>query len=105
MKLVALKNVGDVDYATPYSPPNYAGGLCLYLSGDQCEALGIGKALRAGTQVKIQATGIVVTCSESLERDGDDKGPDISLSVQITDMGLEAQGMVRNAAQVLYGGD
>ena len=30
MKLVALKNVGDVDYATPYSPPNYAGGLCLY---------------------------------------------------------------------------
>ena len=103
MKLTSLKNAGDVDYCTPYTPPNYSGGLCLWLSEDQCEALGITKALAAGTQVKIQAVGIVTTCTESVERDGDDAGPDISLSIQITDMGLEAVGKVRNAAEVLYG--
>lgn len=104
MKLTSIKNAADVDYATPYTPPNYPGGLCLYLTEEQCEALGITKTLRAGTQVRIQALGIVTTCSEALERDGDDAGPDISLSVQITDMGIEAQGVVRNAAKMLYGG-
>ena len=104
MKLANLKNAADVDYATPYTPPAYPGGVCIYLSEEQCEAMGIAKALRAGTQVRIQALGIVTTCSESLERDGDDKGPDISLSVQITDMGLEPQGVVRDAAAKLYGG-
>lgn len=106
MKLANLKNAADVDYAVPYTPPNYPGGLCLYLTEEQCEVMGITEALRAGTQVRIQAIGIVTTCSEALERDGDgdDAGPGISLSVQITDMGIEAQGVVRNAAKMLYGG-
>lgn len=81
----------------------YGYGLRIYLDCDACEALGIGKALRAGTQVKIQATAVVVSSTESLESDGDDAGNDISLSLQITDMGLEAGAVLRNAAAVLYG--
>lgn len=103
MKLVSLKNAQDVDYATPYRPGNYPGGLCLYLSEDQCDALGLRKALKPGTQVTIKATALVTACSASLERDGDDAGPDVSLSLQITDMGVDVGGVLRGAAAVLYG--
>lgn len=103
MKLVSLKNVSDdSDYAS-MPREQYGYGLRIYLDDDQCEALGITKALRAGTQVKIQATAIVCSSTESVEDDGDDAGPDVSLSLQITDMGLEAGTVLRNAAEVLYG--
>lgn len=102
-KLIDMKREsGDTGFDT-YTPPNYPGGLCLYLDEDQCEALGIAKALKAGTQVTLQAKAIVTSSTESLERDGDDKGTDVSLSLQITDLGVTVQGVVRNAAEQLYG--
>lgn len=103
MKLVSLKNVADDDCCAYMPMEKYGYGLRIYVDEDQCDALGITKALRAGTQVTISAKAIVVSSTESVESDGDDAGNDVSLSLQITDMGLEAGGVLRNAAEVLYG--
>lgn len=83
---------------------NYPGGLSIWLNEDQCEALGITKALKPGTEVTLSAKAIVTTSSESLERDGDDKGNDVSLNLQIVELGATVGGVIRDAAQVLYGG-
>ena len=88
-----------------YRPDNYPYGLNIFLDTAQCEALGIGKALKAGTEVGVTARAIVVSSTESLERDGDDAGNDVSLTLQITDLSVKPQGMVRNAAAELYGAD
>ena len=104
MKLISMQKEAD-DYGDrPYCmPAKYGYGLTLYLDEDQCEALGISKALNAGTQVTLQANAIVTSATETLERDGDDKGPDVSISLQITDLGLNAGGVLKNAATLLYG--
>lgn len=105
MKLVSLKNANDDATCTPMQMEQYGYGLRIYLNDDACEALGIVKALRAGTQVTLSAKAIVVSSTESVEDDGDGAGNDISLSLQITDLGLEAGTVLRNAAQILYGGE
>ena len=105
MALVNLKRESSVDYSTPYAANMYPGGLCLYLDDDTCEALGLTKALKAGTEVSITARAIVTSSTESLEQDGDDMGNDVSLQLQITDMQTRTAGMVRNAAKELYGAD
>ncbi|WP_334157914.1 capsid staple protein [Oryzomicrobium sp.] len=102
-KLIDMKREAGDAGLSDYTPPNYPGGLCLYLNEEQCEALGISKALKAGTQVSLQAKAVVTSATESLERDGDDKDADVSLSLQITDLGVTVQGVLRNAAEVLYG--
>lgn len=102
-KLIDMRTESEGHGAEPYTPPRYPGGLRLYLSEDQCEALGLTKALRAGTALAVNARAIVTSSTESLERDGDDKGPDISLSMQITDLAVTPQGVERNAAARLYG--
>lgn len=103
MAMVSMKKDADEDLYPAYMPGKYPGGLCLYIGEDQCEALGITTALKAGTEVSITAKGIVTSSTESVESDGDDKGSDVSLSVQITDMSLKSIGKVRDAAGELYG--
>jgi hypothetical protein len=44
-------------------PSVYSEGLCLYIGDDECEALGITAAMKVGTEVMIQAKGIVVLAS------------------------------------------
>ena len=105
MKIVSLKNTSDDATCAPMQMAQYGYGLRICLDDDACEALGITKALRAGTQVTLSAKAIVVSSTESVEDDGDDAGNDISLTLQITDLGLEAGPMLRNAAQILYGGE
>lgn len=102
MKLVSLKSESDAAECSPCPPAAYGYGTCIYLNNDQCKALGITKSLAAGTQVKITATAIVVRSTQEVERDGDDAGPDISLDLQITDMGVEVGKLRRDAASVLY---
>ncbi len=75
----------------------------MYLDEDQCEALGLSKALKAGTQVTLQATAIVTSATESLELDGDDARPNVNISLQITDLGVTTGSVLKNAAQLLYG--
>jgi len=104
MKLINMKKEQDGNGDMAYCrPEKYGYGLRLYLDEDQCEALGISKALKAGTQVTLQAISIVTSATESLERDGDDKGTDVSLSLQITELGLTTSGVLKNAAKLLYG--
>lgn len=101
MKLINMKS--DPESTEVYGCNQYGYGLTLCLNEDQCEALGISKALKAGTQVTLQANAIVTSATESLERDGDDKGTDVNLSLQITELGLTTNGTLRNAANLLYG--
>lgn len=103
MKLVSMK--ADTDDGAMPSVSKYGYGLCLSLDEDQCEALGITEPLRAGTILTLQASAIVVSATERVESDGDDAGPDISMSIQITDLGLEVQGQSSKAASLLYGDD
>lgn len=104
MKVVSMKRQDSGDNEIiGYRPEQYPYGLTLCLNEDQCEALCISKALKAGTQVTLSAKAIVTSATESLERDGDDKGNDVSLSIQITDLGMSVAGIVRNAAKELYG--
>ena len=106
MKMMSMKkesdDMGDAAYCMS---AKYGYGLTLHLDEDQCESLGISKALKAGTQVTLQAIAIVTSATESLERDGDDKGTDVSICLQITDMGLTTGSTLKNAANLLYGVD
>lgn len=106
MSLTSMKRTDEDDGLSccpQYKPDNYPYGLNIYLDEGQCEKLGISKALKAGTEVMITARAIVVSSTESLERDGDDPGNDVSMSLQITDMGVKAGVVVRDAAAALYG--
>ena len=104
MKLISMKkDSDDMGEASYCMSAKYGYGLTLHLDEDQCESLGITKALKAGTQVTLQATAVVTSSTESLERDGDDKGTDVSLSLQIIDLGLSSGGILKDAAKQLYG--
>ena len=106
MKMLSMKKDGDDSGDAAYCmSAKYGYGLTLHLDEDQCETLGISKALKAGTQVTLQAMAIVTSATESLECDGDDKGTDVSICLQITDMGLTTGSTLKNAANLLYGVD
>lgn len=105
-KLIDMRLDADQSYSGMVccSGDNYPSGLALWLNEDQCEALGLTKALKPGTEVTLSAKAIVTTSSESLERDGDDKGNDVNVNLQITELSVTPGSMVRDAASVLYGG-
>lgn len=100
MKMVNLKSDPHEQLCCSMPMEQYGYGLRIYLCEEDCEKLGITKALRAGTEVAISAT-------ESLERPeaGETKGNGINLSLQITDLGVNAAGVRRDAAAELYGKD
>jgi hypothetical protein len=89
MALVSMKTDDGMAEAPMSSPYGY--GLCLHLSDDQCEALGIKQPLAAGAVVMLTARAFVREATARAEEDGDDKGPDVSLALQITDMEIKPQ--------------
>ena len=106
MKLISMKkDSDDMGEASYCMSAKYGYGLTPHLDEDQCESLGITKALKAGTQVTLQAIAVVTSATEYLERDGDDKGTEVCICLQITDMGLTTGGKLKNAANLLYGAD
>jgi hypothetical protein len=106
MKLVNMARDDDA-YAEPSGSTKYGYGLMIRLDDEQCEALGITEPLRAGTKVSMQAVGIVLSVTESVEDDAEEAGEssssDVCLSIQITDLGLQTQGTASNAANLLFG--
>jgi hypothetical protein len=92
MNLVSMKIDGSADCA-PCPVEAYPYGLRICLNHEQCEALGILGPIKAGTQLSVQALVTVVRCAEEAEVDGDDEGTDISLDLQITDLGIGAASM------------
>ena len=106
MAMKNLKNDSDGNSLCcmgDYMPSQYPYGLTISLNEDVCEQLGITKALKAGSEVRLTARAIVTSSTESVENDGDDSGNDVSLQLQITDMSVTPGGMVKNAASELYG--
>ena len=99
MKLTSMKRETESDMCCDMN--RYGYGLQINLDDDQCEALGISKAISVGTKVSIQAQGIVNRSGECLESDG--KG--VNVSVQITDLGMAMQGRESKAAEILYGSE
>ncbi len=89
MALVSMKT--DDGMGEPVAPSPYGYGLCLHLNDDQCEALGIKQPLAAGSVVMLTARAFVREATASVEEDGDDKGPDVRLGLQITDMEVKPQ--------------
>lgn len=99
-KLVSMKREDETgDLCCDYN--RYGYGLQINLDDDQCEALGITKTMPVGTRVSVQAVGIVNRSGECLEADG--KG--VTVSVQLTDLAMTAQGNASDAAKILYGDD
>lgn len=106
MALTSLKQEGDEGYDA-YRPNQYGYGTEISLNGEQCEALGISKMLRAGQPVTIRATGVVTRSTEELEAATDSGGKDVSLCIQLTEIEVKANGTANaaKAAQMLYGDD
>lgn len=81
----------------------------LYLSCEQCEALGIPETIKAGQQVMIRAIAIVRSATTTTDDDevGEGEGDvDVSLSLQITDMDVTVGGdSSAKASDALYGDD
>jgi hypothetical protein len=104
MALVSLKQEGD-EGIEAYRSNQYGYGTEIHLNGEQCEALGISKMLRAGQPVTIRATGLVSRSTEELESSTDSGGKDVSLCIQMTDIEVKATGTANaaKAAQMLYG--
>lgn len=90
MALVSMKTDEGMGMEAPEQSP-YGYGLCLHLSDDQCEALGIKQPLAAGSVVMIAARAYVKEATASAKEDGDDKGPDVRMTLQVTDMELKPQ--------------
>lgn len=107
MAMVSMKNDNDdgAMCGSPYTPSKYPYSLQIYLNEDQCDSLGVTKSLKAGTELALTCRAIVTSSTESLDTDNDSKTNDVSLSIQITDMSVKVQGVVRNAAAELYGTD
>jgi hypothetical protein len=80
----------------------YGYGLSIRLNEDQCEALGITQPPAAGSKVQIRAITIVTEVTQKMESDGDDKGPDIFLCLQITDLELGSKESASSSASMLY---
>lgn len=80
----------------------YGYGLELHLNDDQCEALGIKKPIAAGSILMVKALGYVKSVTESVEDDRDDKGNDVCMCIQLTDMELSGTSK-KPASETLYG--
>lgn len=103
MKLTSMATP-EPDYLCCPESNKYGYGLTLYINEEQCEALGITKPLRAGQVVRIDALAYVASATSSVEADGDDAGPDVSMRLQITDLGLDASKSPADMAKKLYPG-
>lgn len=99
MPMVSLKT-DDESLCCP-ERNEYGYGTSLSLNDDQCEALGIKMPPPAGSVVTIMARAYVKSSTGSVEVDGDDKGPDVSMCLQITDMELKPAGSGMYDASVM----
>lgn len=57
---------------------------CIYLTDEQCKALGITSPPAAGTAMMITARAVAQSVTQSVDGDKDD--PDIRMSLQLTHM-------------------
>ena len=101
--MVSMNIKGDQDCA-PMG--EYNNSPTIYLTDDQCEALGITSAPEPGTvymlKVRAVATRVTAEMEESDEVATEGDAPDISLTLLLTDMEI-VQGGGKSTASMLYG--
>jgi hypothetical protein len=101
---MADMNIKSDDMATAMSDYNCCP--TIYLSDDQCEALGITTAPAPGTvymlKVRAVATRVTAEVEEADEVKAEGNKPDISLSLQLSDIEI-MQGGGQDTAAMLYG--
>lgn len=112
MALVSMKMEESSSEMYASKPSPYGYGLCITLTDDQCEALGILGPIKPGTNVGLTAIAMVTRAEESVEEPGEmgeggemgesGASTDICLTLQITDLEIKAPG-VSTAAKTLYG--
>lgn len=66
--------------------PRYPWGLSINLEGDQLDALGIKKLPKVGSTTTMTANIKITSCNE---RDDQESGPSRSITIQITDLGID----------------
>lgn len=85
---------------------DYNSSPTIYLSDDQCEALGITDAPQPGTvymlKVRAVATRVTAEIEESDEAETEGSKPDVCLTLQLTDIEITSGGG-KPAASLLYG--
>lgn len=85
---------------------DYDNSPTIYLTDDQCEALGITTAPAPGTvymlKVRAVATRVTAEAEETDEVKAEGDGPDISLTLKLTDIEI-SQGGGKDTASMLYG--
>ena len=93
--------------AVEYKPNPYGYGLCISLSEDQVEALGLkNNPPAAGSSVGLRAIAQIIRVEQNADVDGDGDGVDVCLALQITDLEVTPGAMSsQSAATSLYGGD
>lgn len=106
MKLVSMANKPkDKKEMEGCEPPccddaKYPYGTQISLEGDQLAALGISDLPKVGTVVSIMAKAKVVSVSSREDQDG---SADQSLSLQITDLGIDSKMSDKKIGDALYG--
>ena len=85
---------------------DYDNSPTIYLTDDQCEALGITSAPAPGTvymlKVRAVATRVTAEAEEADETKAEGDGPDISLTLKLSDIEI-MQGGGKDTASLLYG--
>jgi len=94
---MATNKMANMNVAPDYSEagmpgePDYCP--CLYLNEEQCEALGIDGNIDAGTVIGLTVRALVQRSTTSVDdepEEGDEEGPDVSLTLKITDAQIVA---------------
>jgi hypothetical protein len=83
-----------------YKEPEYPYGLCIRLGKDELDKLGITSLPTVGSKMTITAAAFVKSTSAY---ETQDSGKDMSIELQITDMGIGAAQTSGEAATMLYG--
>ena len=102
--MISLKRDETMEQAVS-APGGYDGCPCIYLSDDQCEALGfdLTNLPKPGAVMEAMIRFTVCRVSAS-QNDGDEAGPDndVTMDLKVTDMGITSSG--KSAAETLYKG-
>lgn len=101
MALVNMRSSAEeaAEIASPEAP-EYPYGLRISLNDDDMEKLGLTQLPAVGTKMTVTAQVEVCSASAYSDKDGE---PEMSVSLQITDMELSGAAQGADAATMLYG--
>lgn len=98
--LAAAKKMAEPCATDPKDMPRYPWGLCLNLDDDALEKLEIDELPAVGATLTLAAKVTVQSVSSNQTEGGAERR---QISLQITDLGLAAEGKKKSATSALYG--